>query len=272
MFSRAALAPATRIKAHRCFDPRRPDVVEKSSTDERRGAYRVHPETPDELELEILSQRQRLVRAVIDDVAVGGARVHLDKVTGAELADGERVNLALASNRFSYASDVPARVVSMSDSDTHTTLHLSFDSQPAAAEAHGGEVFALFNRRTTPRGPALAGGPDFHARVSSNEVNSHMLRTYTVDVRNISNVGVSLNVNARVNEELHAQSELLLSLQLPGRSERSRVACHVRHRHVDGTDFIYSCEYDWSATNDALGVIEDLVDYVLERGEAASAR
>ena len=244
-------------------------MAEISVLDERRGAYRVQPTTADELDLVLLAKRQRLVRAVIDDVAFGGARIRIDKAAAADLCPGERINVAIACSRLDYECEVPARVVALSTGEREATVRLAFERGPVDLGELGGAVYSLFNRRTTVRGPLLPGSPDLHAQVSSNEINNRHLRTYTVDVRNISNVGVTIRVNARVNEALHAVNEIMLSLQLPDRPERSRVACHVRRRYVDGANFIYGCEYDWSATNDALCVIEDLVDYVLERSEAS---
>lgn len=93
--------------------------------------------------------------------------------------------------------------------------------------------------------------------------------THPVAIHGISNVGVSLLVGTRANAELESFEDLLLSLQLPGKQLPSIIFCRVRHRAAQTEGTLYVCEYDWSATMDPLGVIEDLVGYMLDENEPA---
>ena len=234
----------------------------------RRAAYRVTPDSPDELDLTILSQRQQLVRAVIDDVAVGGARVRLDRALAAEarFKPGEQVTLALCSRRYDYENNMLARVVGVSDDERAQTVHLVFEGQHVETTLQHNEHYALFNRRALQRGVVPANGIGLEAEVMPSEVTERNVRSYAVGVRNISNVGVSLRVGASAHQTLSAYDELSLALRLPGRSVR-RIACHVRHRVSENNEFIYGCEYDWSETMDPLTAAEDLLDFVLENAE-----
>jgi hypothetical protein len=241
-------------------------MAQASEQDDRRGAYRVQPESPDELDLALLGQRQRLVRAVIDDVAVGGARIRLDQALARELelAAGKQVTLDMNSQRYDYRGQMPARVVSTTAHAGEQVLHLAFQGNHAEFIMHGNDVFALFNRRTRERGTPAADSFEFDARVSPNTSGDQALRSYVVGVRNLSNVGVSLLVPAATHTYLCDQRELTMTLRLPGKDDVCRIACNVRHHYADGDNYIYGCEYDWSATTDPLAVVEDLVAFMLD--------
>lgn len=234
------------------------------ASDNRRGAYRVQPESADELDLAILAQRHHLVRSEVTDVAVGGAQIRLDKASAPPLVSGERVTVAMTSARYNYTSEMPARIVWTSEDAAEQTVHLSFEGHHVQLKERGEDVFSIFNRRTMYRGVTPPATSDFHAMVSPNTVGDSALRSHAVAIRNISNVGVSLIISAATHRALHDQEDISLSLQLPDKTAASRIACHVRHRSPDGDSFIYGCEYDWSATTDPLAVVEDLVEYMLE--------
>lgn len=235
----------------------------------RRAAYRVAPDAIDALELAILSQRQQLVRTVVEDVAFGGARVRLARAEAAAsgFSAGEQVTLALRSARYQYKNHMLARVVSVLEDDSAQTLRLAFEGAHADMPMESNHHFALFNRRALQRGVIPAAGVDLEAEVTPSEVTDRSLRVYQVGVRNISNVGISLRVNAGANQALNNHDELSLTLRLPGRQGVRRIACHVRHRVGEEAEFIYGCEYDWNATIDPLAVAEELLDFMLENAD-----
>jgi hypothetical protein len=242
-------------------------VNEKLSPAERRRAYRVRPETIDEFDLAIVGPAQELVRAVINDVAAGGACIRIDRATALAFIRDERIVIAVASRRFRYADEFCARIVALRPDQETVTVHLKFENERPFPE---GPIHAVLNRRNEQRESHDETG--LHAEVASNHIDDHLLRTHDVEVRHISNVGVSLRLGASAHAALRATDGLMLTLRLPDRDERCRVACVVRHRYADGHHYVYSCEYDWTATNDPLGVIEDLVAFVLERGSAVGLR
>lgn len=235
----------------------------------RRSAYRVTPDIDGDLNLAIVSQRRQLVMAVIDDVAFGGARVRLARSQASEtaLSTGAQVTLALSAPRYQYRNHMLARVVSMRDSGDAQTIHLAFEGAHADMPMHSNQHFSLFNRRSLQRGVVPPAGVNLDAEVTPSEVSDRSLRVYPVGVRNLSNVGISLKVNAGANQTLCQHDELSLTLRLPGREGVRRIACHVRHRYSDAQDFIYGCEYDWNATIDPLAVAEELLEFMLENAE-----
>jgi PilZ domain len=239
-----------------------------SNSNNRRAAYRVTPASPTELELTVLSQRQQLVRAVIDDVAVGGARIRIARALAAQaqLSPGEQITLALRAPRYDYENNMRARVVSVSDDERAQTLHLAFEDQQAETSMPSNEHYALFNRRALQRGVVPTSGVGLEAEVMPSEVTERNMRSYAVGVRNISNVGISLRVGASAHQALSTADELSLALRLPGRNVR-RIACQVRHRMFENNDFVYGCEYDWNETIDPLTAAEELLDFVLENAE-----
>ena len=101
------------------------------------------------------------------------------------------------------------------------------------------------------------------AVVSPNAGGAASLQEFEIMVRNLSNSGVTLSIDSAVDEALKIHPELMLSLSLPGQSKTYSIACIVRNRDRVDDAIIYSCEYDWSATMDPLGVVEDLLEYVL---------
>lgn len=242
-------------------------VNEKLSPAERRRAYRVHPENIDDFDLALVGPAHEYVRAAIEDMADDGACIRVDRATAAAFIRGDCVDVAVASRRYQFADEFRARVVALHPGPETVTVHIEFENERPFPD---GPIHSLLNRRAEPR--ASRGDAGLQAEVASNHVDDHLLRTYDVEVRHISNVGVSLRLGASAHTALRAADGLMLTLRLPERDERCRVACLVRHRYADGHHFVYSCEYDWSATNDPLGVIEDLVAFVLERGSAVGLR
>ena len=233
-----------------------------SCPNNRRGAYRVTPDSPDALELAVLSRRQQLVRAVIDDVAVGGARIRLDRAQ-AHLKPGEQVTLALRSELYAYKNHMPARVIGVTNHEHAQTVQLAFEGRHADTAGHKNEHYALFNRRARHRGVVTTSGIGLEAEVMPGEVTERNMRSYAVGVRNISNIGISLRLSASIHQVLSAHDELSLALRLPGRVVR-RIACHIRHRLYENSDFVYGCEYNWDETMDGQTAADELLNFMLE--------
>jgi hypothetical protein len=235
----------------------------------RRAAYRVVTDAENPLDIAILHAHRQLVMAVVHDVAFGGVCVRLARAAASEtsLMPGAQVALALHSPRYRYKNHMLARIVSLRDSDRAQTVHLAFEGAHADMPMHSNQHFALFNRRTLQRGIVPAAGINLEAEVTPAEASDRSLRVYPVAVRNLSNVGISLRINAGANQYLSQHDELSLTLRLPGRDGVRRIACHVRHRHIDGIEFVYGCEYDWNATLDPLAVAEELLEFMLENAD-----
>lgn len=235
----------------------------------RRSAYRVAPSSVDLLDVSILSARQQLVRARVENVAFGGARVRLDRgqAVATGLSGGEQVTLALRSAHYQYKNHMVARVVSVTERDDAQTVHLAFEGAHADMPTHSNQHFSLFNRRSLRRGVLATTGSELEAEVTASAAHDRSLRVYSVSVRNISNLGISLRVNAGTHHALRAHHELSLTLRLPARQLVRRIACHVRHRLNEDRDFIYGCEYDWHATIEPLAVAEELLEFMQENAE-----
>lgn len=105
----------------------------------------------------------------------------------------------------------------------------------------------------------------FTASVAPNTSGHAALLEFESRVRKLSNVGISLSLSRDADAALKPYEGIFVSLRLPGGSTTYHIACLVRHRSVAEDDHVlYSCEYDWSGTSDALGVVEDLLEYTLE--------
>ena len=90
------------------------------------------------------------------------------------------------------------------------------------------------------------------------------LKDFPVQIKNLSNAGVSMLVSSDIDEVMRGHDNVMLSMTLPGQSSRYTIACEVRRRdEVDGGT-VYSCEYDWSATMDPLGVVEDILEFMMD--------
>lgn len=101
------------------------------------------------------------------------------------------------------------------------------------------------------------------ATVSPNASGAASLQEFAVTVRRLSNAGISLSVDRDTDSELKVYKELMLNMSLPGNSQAYTIACIVLSRSELDDSVIYGCEYDWSATMDPLGVVEDLLEYTL---------
>ncbi len=104
---------------------------------------------------------------------------------------------------------------------------------------------------------------DLAAQVSPVTGGADALRSYTVGVRRLTNHSITLDLPGDADEVLHFYPELLVELNLPDRAQPHTIACLVRNRAELNGVHVYSCEFDWSATVDPLGVVEDLLEYTL---------
>lgn len=87
---------------------------------------------------------------------------------------------------------------------------------------------------------------------------------HAVRVRNLSSDGISLNLDSEVAQALADVDELMVTLGAPDGDRSYTIACMIRSRTALDDVVVYSCEYDWSATMDPLGVVEDLLEYMLD--------
>ena len=102
------------------------------------------------------------------------------------------------------------------------------------------------------------------ATISPNTSGSASLQAFEVRVRSLSNTAISLSLESDADNIFRAYSELNVCLNLPTRQSPYTIACVVRNRSAVEETFVYSCEFDWSATVDPLGVVEDLLEYTLD--------
>ena len=242
-------------------------MTDAPSAANRRPAYRVRPDSDEELDLEMLAKRQQLIRAEVADVAIGGAQVRYGSADTPKLVNGDRVILTMTSSRYDFDGTVPARVVATSEGSKERIVHLSFEHEDVRLNKRSDEFFELFNRRATYRGVEPDPSADLNATVSPQASGTESLNEFPVSIRNISNFGVSLAVDPDTDRALHSHLNLRLSLELPGDDSAKSITCRVRHRSAVGGLFYYGCEFDWGATLNSLVVVEDLVAYMLERFE-----
>lgn len=246
--------------------------MEKFSTlNNRRAAYRVVPDSRDALHMDVLSQRQDLVQAVIEDVAVSGARIRLERAPAlqAQLRAGEQVTLALRSPRYDYDQAIAARVVEVCENATSQTVRLAFTEAHTPMPEPDHMPYTLLNRRALPRDIMPASGVGLDAEVMPSEVTARNVRSYTVGVGDFSHVGINLRLSASSHRALCEHDELSLTLRLPGRPSVHRIACQVRHRRVDDGDYIYGCAYDWNGTIDPQAVAKELLDFMRKHAETS---
>jgi c-di-GMP-binding flagellar brake protein YcgR len=236
-------------------------------SNDRRAAYRVKPDSSEELRFSVLGERHQLIRGEVTDVAIGGASVRFDKNNAPRLASGDHVVMAFASPQYEYGTNVLAKVISMSEDAAEKIVRVSFDDQYEPLNIDRDELFALFNRRAFQRGIAEHAEEDFVAKVSPASGGEEQLNEYPVSIVNISNTGVSFFIGKEAHEALKNYSEIRIALTRPDDGSTSTIACNVRHRSPTRDGSIYGCEYDWSATNDPLAVVEDLVSYLFELTE-----
>ncbi len=215
-------------------------------TEDQRGAERAAPERPDEDDLAALARRQ-IVRHVVRDLVRDAAPT------------------AGATGRTSNQNTMPTRPGSAPNRTRSQTPPPS--GMRETPTMYDQDLQALADTRNLQRGVVPTPGVDLQASVTPNLVTEGSLRSHPVGVRKISNAGIILRLSAAVHAAVSGCEELWLTLKLPNRPRPVRIASTVRHCLTDGSEYVYGCEFDWSATNDPLGIAEDLLDFVLETSE-----
>jgi hypothetical protein len=234
----------------------------------RRTAYRVRPDSIDELDLALLEKRYKVVRGKVSDIAIGGAQVEFQNVSTEPLEAGDRVQLAVASERYDFDGKIWARIISINGDPTDQVIRFSFEDENEELSPESEEFFALFNRRAIYRRVEREPDTALNAGVSPKVHGDESLRTYPISIRNISGIGVSFEVDREADQKLQSCTDVILSLNLPNHPGMQMISCHVHHRTASSEAILYGCEFDWSGTANSLVLIEDLVAYMLERFEA----
>ena len=242
-------------------------MTTERSSQNRRTAYRVRPESIHELDLAVLEKRYRLVRGKVSDVAIGGVQVQFDKDAIAPVDPGDRILLALASERYNFDRTVWARIVASIEDGREKTLSVSFEHEDSPLAPCDELFFELFNRRAKYRRVEDGANSALAARVARGHAGADTLTDYPITIRDISSVGISFAVDPASDAALRGHDDLLLHLVLPGHKGPQSVPCLVRHRSTHAGDIYYGCEFDWSASATALALIEELVSYVQEHLE-----
>ena len=101
------------------------------------------------------------------------------------------------------------------------------------------------------------------AHVSPQE-GAASLQRFDARVRSLSNNGLSLELSPDDNLVLSETESLEVSLRAPDSQRSYSIACVVSNRMPLDDVVVYYCDYDWSATMDPLGVVEDLAEYLLD--------
>ncbi len=232
----------------------------------RRTAYRVRPDSPHELDLAVLERRYRVVRGRIDDVASGGVRAAFGKDALEPASPGERLLLALASERFNFDRKVWARLVSTHDEADERWLCFAFEEDDAGAVMPSGTPnFELFNRRARYRRSWHPDEPAVSARLYPRTQGDAALTGQPGVINDISAHGVCVVLDAVADAALAAHDELLLEFTLPGSDGSHRLPCLRRRREREQDLCYYGCEFDWSGSVTSLELAEQLVAYVQER-------
>ena len=249
-------------------------MPELLAPNERRCAYRVHPASPDELNLSVLSKNRQRIRGEIANIAVGGALVRFKSKNAPELAIGDHIALAFASAQHEADGNVLAKVISMSEDAAEKIVQLTFEEDYEPLNLKRNELYELFNRRAMHRGVAGTANEKFRATVPLNNGGDDSFQVHPVSILDISNTGVSFIVDKDADKILTADKdidthfELCLMLVRLEDARVYKITCNVRHRSSSGDAFIYGCECDWSATIHPFAVVDDFISEMLERPDA----
>ena len=227
----------------------------------RRGAYRVRPDSQDELEMAVLENRYKVVRGYVGDVSYGGVQVLFKPGQEPALEQGEAVVLAVSSERYDFDTQLHAKLVAEHDESQGRLYRFAFDNAADELAAERTEIYDLFNRRATYRPSAgLAGTPAF---VSAEQIEADENKPVRVTVRDISAGGVSFSVEVGDTAWLAACEHLRLDITLPGQTHEERLDCRINRRPTN--DGIVRCEFDWELTEDAKDCAARLLDYISDQ-------
>ena len=232
----------------------------------RRSAYRVRPDSVQELDLALLEKKYKLVRGNVADIAYGGAQVEFNNDAAQQFASGDRIMLAIASERYDFDVTLWARVVAHAESADEQVVRLSFeDEEEELLKPETARFFELFNRRAKFRQMESGSESLCDATVAPEADGRESVPAFHAAVRNISNIGVSFALTAHADRALEKHGSVVLSLSLPNLVGTKLISCQMRHRTVRDDMILYGCEFDWNRTADASKVISDLIAYLLER-------
>lgn len=219
-----------------------------SSTDRtpriRRRAYRVRPESLEELDLAVLERRYKVVRGEVADVTSGGARVSFERSAAPAIADEESVLLAIASDRYDVDATLRAVLVDVVDDGHRRAYRFAFDADAPLGD-QGAALFSLFNRRAAWRRPATA-EPALSAR--ARPLAGGPATSVPITVTDLSAVGLGFRVPGDAPSWLLEAAAFTLELALPG-GPSEHLACRVRRREAHTGRL--ACEFDWQSTPDA---------------------
>lgn len=228
--------------------------------DNRRSAYRSHPDDAESLSVELHAEAGKAKADEILNITVNGAGV-LFPATGAPLLKpGAGVKLRVNSAEFDEPIEIEATVITATEVDQRHLYGLRFDrADRLLAEAAG--VFRIFNRRAAYRGitpEALTAKLKFPPQFRDETL-------YEVPIRNVSTTGLCILTDSDLDEMLEDTEVVEVFLNLPDDSESLHFHAQIRHRMQHGAEVFYGLRFDPKATDDYLNQAEHVLEYMFNR-------
>lgn len=206
----------------------------------RRRAYRVRPESLDELELALLEKRYRLVSGAVGDVAYGGVSVRFDPERSPAVTPGDAALLAVVSDTHDFDATLHATVVAVLADTEGCMVRFEFEREADELPSEKREIFCLFNRRASWRRAVSAGGRASIRPAAAPGDDS------AVQLRDLSAAGLGFEFDPERVPWLDVGERLNVALRVPGTADDASLSCRVVRRSPEPATA--GCEILWDET------------------------
>jgi len=237
-----------------------------SSFDGDRGLYRIQVPKNDQIAVAVETSKGNVCSGEIVDLSSNGAAIRFSTDTALQLSPGDKVMLSLSSPLFQARCDAAATVVSDVATDTGRRCGFNFDNPDDIARSFPQQLFRLFNRRSEAR--ITPEKTEREATVTirlPEQIGSGI--EYSATLKDLSPGGASIGVDETVDAMLNTVDQIELLLQLPGISDRLRLAATFRHRRREADVFYHGLKFDPTATEDYLTQAEEILEYTAKSSD-----
>ena len=203
-----------------------------------------------------LSRGAGWVPGDVERVSENALIIEFGRESRVALPMGSMEDLVFAGGGLKESYNVTARVVARTECESKSRYEFHMLAEDGRA------LVSLINRREAVRVKPEEDNP-VRVQFEANGVEE----SNPVDVKDISNLGLGVVVDPKVEQELLEVDSLYLRLWLPKAEQALRLFAHVRNRRLVKKSILYGFRFDEEQTDDFVAVQERIRTYTSEREE-----
>ena len=203
--------------------------------DDRRGAYRVNPDTYHEPALVIAGGGREAVPERVADINLRGTKLVFAAGEAPQAPPGREVLVRVNASELDGEVEITARTVFSANRGAHTVMGFLFVTLPEALSRADGSFFTTFNRRGNRREAGELSGT-VAINPEGGDADALIVR-----IDNFSGTGIGFFVDEQSARVLETLDVLKLVVQFNESGEQRELAAEIVHRAESERGIYFGC-------------------------------